>query len=419
VVRTAHFTDTYLPRRDGVVTSVQTLVTALSAGGRPALTVVPRHPSQPAGDDLLRLPAVPCGVADLRMSHWLLRGAWATGALAEIAARSPDLIHVHTPGPIGLLGVLAARRLGVPLVQTYHTDLHAYVDAYRLPAAALRAGLRLYAHRLGMPRPVSPRRHPRPGRRRATVDATNTLLMGQAAALVVPSRAILARFQLPVDADRVFVIPTGVAARPVDPAAVRTFRDRHGLRDTDRVILFVGRVNQEKGVDLLISAFARVAAAVPDARLVLVGAVYDNRRLTGLLQDAGIAGRVVVTGQQTPEVVRAAYASAEVFAFPSTTDTQGLVLQEAAHAGVPVVMADPALHAHGPLSGAAVLVGTGPEEFAAGLRRLLDDPEAARRLAVRAAARAADLSPDRYAAAMTGVYDWCAADGAARTAAAV
>lgn len=412
-MRTAHFTDTYLPRRDGVVTSVQTLVAALTASGDPALTVVPRHPGQPGGDDLLRLPAVPCGVADLRMSHWLLRGAWASEALAAIAARSPDVIHVHTPGPIGLLGVLAARRLGVPLVHTYHTDLHAYADAYRVPAAALRAWLRLYAHRLDMPPPPGPgRRGAASGRRRATVDATNTLLLGRAAAVVVPSRAILARSELPVDADRVFVIPTGVAARPVGPGAAAAFRRRHGLRDTDRVVLFVGRVNREKGVDVLVSAFARVAAAVPDARLVLVGAVYDSRWLTGLLQDAGIAGRVVVIGQQPPEVVRAAYAAAEVFAFPSTTDTQGLVLQEAAHAQVPVVMADPALHAHGPLSGAAVLAGGGPADFAAGLRGLLDDPEAGRLLAARAAQRAAELSPGRFAAAMSGVYRWCTATAA-------
>jgi glycosyltransferase involved in cell wall biosynthesis len=411
------FTDTYLPRRDGVVTSVLTLVAALSAAGHPATTVVPRHPGQPDRDGLLRLRAVPCGVADLRMSPWLLRGSWAIGALAAIAAAAPDVVHVHTPGPIGLLGVLAARRLGVPLVQTYHTDLHAYADAYRLPSAALRAGLRLYAHRLGMPRPAQTpaqatgpgRRGAASGRRRATLDATYALLLGEAAAVVVPSRAVFGRFDPPVAADRVFVIPTGVADRPVNPAAVLAFRSFHRIGATDRVILFVGRVNREKGVDLLISAFARLAGTVPDVRLVLVGAVYDSRWLAGLLQDAGIADRVVVAGQQNPEVVRAAYGIAEVLAFPSITDTQGLVLQEAAHAGVPIVMADPALHAHGPLGGAAVLTGGRPAEFAAGIRGLLDEPTSARRLAARAARRAAELSPEGYAAAMTDVYQWCAA----------
>jgi glycosyltransferase involved in cell wall biosynthesis len=394
-----------------VVTSVLTLVQALAERGDPAVIVVPRHPGQPGGDGLIRLPALPCGVADLRVSPWPLRSGLAPGALAEIAAAAPDVIHVHTPGPIGLLGVLAARTLGVPLVQTYHTDLHAYADAYRLPHAALRGCLRLYAHRLGEPRPTPPvraggpgRRGRTSGRRRATLDATNALLLGSSAALVVPTRAALSRFDPPVSAERVYLIPTGVAARPADAAAIRDFRATHAIRPTDRVILFVGRVNAEKGVDLLVAAFARLAADEPDARLVLVGAVYDARRLAGLLHEAGIADRVVVAGQQTPEVVWAAYASAAVFAFPSMTDTQGLVLQEAALAGVPVVMADPELHEHGPLAGEAILTSRDPAAFAAGIHELLADRDRAARLSARAARQAASLSPHAYAEAMSTVY---------------
>jgi glycosyltransferase involved in cell wall biosynthesis len=407
-VRTIHFTDTYLPRRDGVVTSVRTLVAALSASGHSALTVVPRHPDQADDDALIRLAAVPCGVADLRMSRWPLRRAWALGALAEIAAAAPEVVHVHTPGPVGLLGVLAARTLGVPLVQTYHTDLHAYADAYRVPHAALLASLHLYARRLGLPRPATvptstgPGR--RAGRRRAVVDATNTLLLGDADALVVPTRAVLQRLRPPVAAERVFVIPTGVAARPIDPAAVRDFRAAHGLTDATRVVLFVGRVNREKGVELLAEAFARLATGRDDLRLVLVGAVYDRRWLAALLDRHGIAGRVVVTGQQPPAGVSAAYGSADVFAFPSTSDTQALVLQEAAHAGLPVVMVDEALHEHGPLAGAAVLTRPDARDLAAGLGTVLDDPQGTGRLARRAARHAGGHTPQAYAAAMHAVY---------------
>src|SRR4029079_13323070 len=103
-------------------------------------------------DGLLRLRAIPLGVADLRMSRWVLRAAAADKATGALARWAPDVIHVHTPGPTGLLGVLAARRLGVPRVQTYHPDLHAYADAYHCPARAIQAGLRLYARRLGVTR---------------------------------------------------------------------------------------------------------------------------------------------------------------------------------------------------------------------------------------------------------------------------
>jgi glycosyltransferase involved in cell wall biosynthesis len=406
-----HFTDTYLPRRDGVVTSIRTLAHALADRGHPGLTVVPRHPGQAAEPDLLRLRAVPCGIAGLRVSPWLLYGSAATGTIAEIAATDPEIIHVHTPGPVGLLGVLTARRLGLPLVQTYHTDLHAYVDAYRVPAQALHATVRLYAHRLGVPRPpVAPdgpgRRAPANTRRRAALDATNLLLLGDADAVVVPTRAVLDRISLPVPPDRVFLVPTGVAARPTSPLQVGAFRTGHGIAPADRVILFVGRINREKGVDLLISAFARVHASCPQARLVLVGAVYDPRWVAELLRSVGpaVASRVTLVGQQPPGVVAAAYGAAEVFAFPSTTDTQALVLQEAAHAGVPAVLVDAELHQHSPLAGAAVRTAPTAEDFAAGVLGLLTDPAAARQLGAAAADRAARHTPASYAAAICDVY---------------
>ncbi|MFK3984543.1 glycosyltransferase [Micromonospora sp. NPDC050397] len=399
-MRAVHFTDTYLPRRDGVVSSIRTLVRALAHRGHPGLTVVPRHPEQAGEPDLMRLRAVPCGVADLRLSPWLLHGASATGTIAEIAATGPEIVHVHTPGPVGLLGVLTARRLGLPLVQTYHTDLHAYVDAYRVPTRALRGAVRLYAHRLGVPRP------PAATHRQAALDATNSLLLGGADAVVVPTRAVLDRVSLPVPADRVFLVPTGVGARRTSPAEVAAFRATHALAPTDKVVLFVGRVNREKGVDLLINAFAELLADCPRARLVLVGAIYEPRWLTELLRSVGpaVAGRVNVIGQQPPSVVAAAYGAADVLAFPSGTDTQALVLQEAALAGVPAVLVDPVLHRHGPLAGAADCAAPTPTGFAAALLRLLSDPAAARRLGQLAADRAAEHTPERYAEAICDVY---------------
>jgi 1,2-diacylglycerol 3-alpha-glucosyltransferase len=419
-VRIAHFTDTYLPRRDGVITSLRTLVAELRAQGHPQLVVVPRHPDQIAEEGLLRLRAVPCGVADLRLSPWLLRGAAAHRTLAEVAGHAPDAIHVHTPGPVGLLGVLAARRLGLPLVQTYHTDLHAYAEAYHFPVRALRVGVRLYARRLGDSRPLMRTRPPvvraatvdgppmpvEPDRRRLACDGANLLLLGKADAVVLPTRAVLDRTELPVSAEKIFLVPTGVAACPTTPAAVSAFRDRHGLAADEPVVLFVGRVNREKGIDLLIAAMPRILAGCPRTRLVLVGALYEPRWLAGLLAQAGaaVAERVVLTGQLHPAEVAAAYAAADVFAFPSRTDTQALVLQEAALAAVPPVLVDAVLHRHGPLGGAGVLTAPDPDDFGAAIVSLLTDPARAARVGAEAAARAAQHTPGRYAETMLGVY---------------
>lgn len=396
VQRVAHFTDTYLPRRDGVVTSLRTLCDALTADGCATVTIAPRHRSQDPCPELLTLGSVPCGVADLRLGGWPRRVH-----LERFAAWRPDLIHVHTPGPMGLLGTIAARRLGLPLVHSYHTDLYAYVDAYRIPARALELGLTWYASRIGVP-PPSP--DPARSRRHAAIDGLNRLLLGDAAAVVVPTPAVLARGGLPIPDERIFLVPAGVAPRTPSSGEVAEFRRRYGVHDGPTV-LFVGRVNREKGVDLLLAAFASVVRTLPDAQLVLVGAVYERRWLAALLQSTGVADRVVLTGQLPPEEVAAAYAVADVFAFPSRTDTQGLVLQEAALAGVPSVLADAQLHRTGALGGSTRLAEPTPETYARALSELLSDPAAARRLGAAARERALLHTPEQYAITMRDVYD--------------
>ncbi|MGH3659228.1 MAG: glycosyltransferase, partial [Micromonosporaceae bacterium] len=391
-LRIAQFTDTYLPRRDGVVSSLRTLTTALETRGHTTLTVVPRHPDQPEEAGVLRLRSLACGVADLRLASWP-----RTRHVADLADWAPDLVHVHTPGPVGLLGVFTAHSLGLPLVHTYHTDLHAYAEAYRVPVTALRLGVRMYARRLRLTGPPLRRIRPRAARRRAALDAGNALLLGHADAVVVPTPAVLNRTWLPVAGDRSFRIPTGVAPRHVSDEDITRFRDRYGLRPGDPTVLFVGRVNREKGIELLISGFGRLLGRLPSARLVLVGAVYEPRWLSRLLAEAGITDRTVLTGQQPGDAVAAAYRAAGVFAFPSRTDTQGLVLQEAALAGLPAVMVDPRLYADGPLAGAARLSEPEPDAFAGQLLDLLTDPRGAAELGAAARERASQHNPQRYA----------------------
>ncbi|HEY0360233.1 MAG TPA: glycosyltransferase [Mycobacteriales bacterium] len=405
-MRVAHFTDTYLPRRDGVVTSTHTLDQQLRYAGHDSLLVVPRHHDvvAEAGQQLLTLRSLPCGVAQLRLAPWPRQRH-----VDRVAAWRPDVVHVHTPGPVGLLGVLAARRLGLPVVHSYHTDLDAYVDAYRVPTRVLRVAVAAYRRRLGgIPAALPEDRH---GLLREGIR----LLLDGADAVVVPTSAVLDRTSLPVRPDRVRVIPTGVAPASVTTGAVEDFRRRFGIAAGDRIVLAVGRVNAEKGVELLLAAFARLLTDRPEARLVLVGPVYDPELV------AAAGRRVVVTGQLPPAEVAAAYAATErsrgVLAFASRTDTQGLVLQEAAHAGVPAVMTDAGLCARGPLAGAALCAPPTATGFASALDVLLTNPVLARSLADRARRSALAHTPGAYAGAMLGLYTEVVGAQAARAAA--
>jgi glycosyltransferase involved in cell wall biosynthesis len=388
------------------VTSVHTLDRQLRFAGHDSLLVVPRHHDvvAEAGQQLLTLRSLPCGVAHLRLAPWPRQRH-----VDRVAAWRPDVVHVHTPGPAGLLGVLAARRLGLPVVHSYHTDLDAYVDAYRIPTRVLRVAVAAYRRRLGgSPLAIVEDR-------RGLVREAVRLLLDGADAVVVPTPAVLDRTSLPVRPDRVRVIPTGVAAASVTTGAVEDFRRRFRLAAGDRLVLAVGRVNEEKGIALLLEAFTRLLRTQPRARLVLVGQVYDSELV------AAAGRRVVVTGQLPPDEVAAAYAATQrsrgVLAFPSRTDTQGLVLQEAAHAGVPAVMTDADLCARGPLAGAALCAPATAAGFASALDALLANPVLARSLADRARRAALAHTPGAYADAMLGLYTEVVAAEAARVAA--
>ncbi|SHN45427.1 glycosyltransferase [Cryptosporangium aurantiacum] len=411
-LRIAHFSDTFLPRRDGVITSIRTLAGALGSRGHESVLFAPGYPdATPVGFPVVGLSSVPCGVADLRLATWP-----RSRSVERVADAAPDLVHVHTPGPAGLLGVLAAQRLGLPLVQTYHTDLHAYLEAYRIPTTALRVLLTAYRRRLGVDASPAPRRGLRvvrgaagawrPERRSAArgglLDAANAAFFAGTDVVVVPTGAVLRRSALPVDPARIVSVPTGVAPRAVAADAGRGFRDRYGIPADAPLVLFVGRVNREKNVEALLAAVAEVAVALPTVRVALVGAVYEQRWLAGLLRTHGVGDRVVITGQLPAAAVAEAYAAADVFAFPSLTDTQGLVLQEAALAGVPVVMADSVLHAHGPLAGAAVCASG--DGFAAAITAVLSDGELATRTAVACRTAALRHTPEAYGSAIEAVY---------------
>lgn len=389
-LRVAHFTDSYLPHRDGIVSSLHSLVTEHDRHRHTSLRVVPGHRGQ-RGDGLLQLPSLGGGPAGIRI-------AWPRRHHLDAVARfDPDVVHVHTPGPVGMLGVLAARRLGRPLVCTYHTDLHACLDVYRVPTWMLAVGARYFAHRLGSRTPA------RVGdRRTALLDTILALTFGAADAVLMPTAASLARIRLPVRDEQITVLPSAVSLPVVDRAAGAAFRRRYRLGDAP-VVLFVGRISAEKNVELAVRAFPGVVGRVPGARLVLLGP-DPQPRYTRRLLAADHAAAVVRTGDLAPLEVAAGYAAADVLAFPSCHDTQGLVLAEAALHAVPAVVTDRELVGAAPLQGAALAAPNTVDGYAAAVAGLLADPRRRAALGTLAQQRAADYPPRRYAAAVTDVY---------------
>lgn len=150
-----------------------------------------------------------------------------------------------------------------------------------------------------------------------------------------------------VASERIFVahhaVDNAVYARRVEPAEIRALRQKLQIGDDQKVVLYLGRLEEEKGLPHLLKAFASLEH--PRATLVLAGAGSERQRLEHIAQELGIASRVRFTGYVDPLETAAYYALAWTYVLPSITtpmlkETWGLVVNEAFNQGLPVIATD-------------------------------------------------------------------------------
>jgi glycosyltransferase involved in cell wall biosynthesis/predicted metal-dependent phosphoesterase TrpH len=231
-----------------------------------------------------------------------------SAAVQTLADGAFDLLHVCSPGPVGVAGALVSRGLGVPLLGSYHTELTAY--------AGLRSGERRVAEAMAIG--VS-----------AFYGACDLVLSPSPS-----SDATLAGIGVPPE--RVARWDRGVDTTRFDPAL------REPLGPAEAInVLYAGRITREKGADLLADCFLLARAQNPSLRLVLVGGGPEQERLRERVGESA-----VFRGWLEGEELARAYASSDIFLFASRTDTFGQVVLEAQASGLPVV----AVAEGGPLS---------------------------------------------------------------------
>ncbi|WP_433796887.1 glycosyltransferase [Actinoplanes sp. CA-252034] len=318
-----------------------------------------------------------------------------------------DIVHAQTTGPIGITGFRAAAAWRVPLVVTWHTDLLAYADLFaEIPIGAAWCALRL---EVGW----SAREYlelTRPGRvRRLRLESLGRAMFARMAVAVAPSAKTAAGFAAFSPAASIRVLPTPVATvhppSPPAPSSPPLLPPLPGPARRD-VVLSVGRGTAEKNPELLLQAFARVRAARPGARLVLVGVQQQRRRLLRRIAALGLGGHVEVHPPVPHEQVTGFYRAAGVLAFTSTTDTQSLVLAEAEAAGLPVVVVDRGLMTRpGETGGARFACDPAPDALASALLRMLDD-DTLRAATIRdGLAAAAAYTPEVFLNRLLAIYE--------------
>ncbi len=374
-MRIAVFTECYRPIVNGVVVSVVTLAGELSKQGHEVHIVAPAYPGhREVEPNVHRLPSVspprrPRYPLAIPYSGHLLRRA--------IAAHPPDIVHSQHPFIVGREGRRLARRLGCPLVFTYHTLIRAY------------------AHYVPLPQPLV---------RRLAVWVSREYA-NSAAAVVVPTASVAEVLRSYGVVRPIEPIPTGIdldliRSRPRLPA-----RARFGIPEGVPLIAYTGRIAREKSIDMLLQAFALLPRALHEAHLLLIGGgpwYEDCRRLAETL---GVAARVHVTGYLPRERVFDCLADSDVFAFASLTDTQGVAVLEAMALGAPPVAVRSGAVADLVRPGVdGLLVAPTAGALAEGLAQVLQSEELRRALAGRARARAEEFSAGRMAQRVVDLY---------------
>jgi glycosyltransferase involved in cell wall biosynthesis len=299
-VRIALWTETFLPRIDGIVTRLTATLEELKRCGDEVIIFAPTLEGQSteyAGMRVVHVPSI----------HLPMYRDFAVGlpftvhsATALLQAFRPELIHVVNPAVLGIEGIAMARRLRVPLVASYHTHLPAYAARYHL--GALEPTIWWYLRLL----------HNR---------AQLNLCTSQPVADQLRRRGI----------QRVALWHPGVNTQLFSPAARSSeWRMRLSGGQAARVILlYVGRLAAEKELETL----ATVLPALPGAHLALVGEGPYQRPLERCFASMP----VTFLGPLRGEALAAAYASADIFVLPSTTETLGLAAIEAMASGTCVV----------------------------------------------------------------------------------
>ncbi len=299
-MKIALFTETFLPKVDGIVTRLTKTVEQLVLAGDEVLIFCPEGaPETYMGARVVGVPAMPLPL------YPELKLALPRPSVSEaLDAFDPDLVHVVNPAVLGLGGIWIAKTKGYPLVASYHTHLPKYLEHYGL----------------GMLEPVLWELLKAAHNQAQLNLCTSTAMVAELSEKGIQNTAL---WQRGVDTD---------LFRPELRSDAMRQRLLGGRSDTGQLLLYIGRLSAEKQIERI----RPVLDAMPDARLALVGDGPYRQQLETLF--AGSAATFV--GYLAGEELASAYASADAFLFPSSTETLGLVLLEAMAAGCPVVGAN-------------------------------------------------------------------------------
>lgn len=361
--------DDFIPAATGVGTHLQQVSAFLAARGHRILVITTRRPGQPTWEEWN-------GVQIRRVATVKVFGFFQGVPLERTIEKllrdfKPDLVHFHYLGVMMLRAMRVADHLGLRKVYTYHmTEDHLTQPLPMKPFRRLIARLIVrLCNRVNLVITVA----------RTTADQ-------------LPARGITTP---------IHYISNPVGFRDAESAEVLPSADSFK-------VLFVGRLNPEKNVPLLLHGFANLLKHVPGARLWIAGEGTQKGALEQLCEELDIATHVEFLGFLSHSVLARYYASCDVFVLPSFVETQGLVAMEAMRFAKPIIVARSVVSATELVDegiNGYIVDERSPEALAAKMLALAGDADVRRRMGAAGREKSDEFSPDRVIPALEAEYE--------------
>jgi glycosyltransferase involved in cell wall biosynthesis len=369
-----YFTDVYDPECNGVVFSLHQFEDELEKRGNLVYVFAPknRRGFKDTRPRVTRFPSIPSFMyPGIRLAMPGL-----PTLVTKIKKYNLDIIHSHTP-VLGPWAEFVSLRLGIPHVHTYHTMIDEYVAIY-VP------GVKKW-------------------NKKVMSRITKTFL-NRTDYVVAPSQKVCKSLKKLGVTTPIEIIPTGVQLEEFTDIPAGKFRAAHKIKADVPIVLYIGRVAEEKNLNQLLKAFPLIKKKRPDAVLVIGGDGPYLDELKKQAQKLKIADSTIFAGYLKRDGVAELMRDSSVFVFPSLSDTQGLVLLEAAAAGLPLVACEGDIAPYLEPGRNGLLSKNSPKDLSTKVDDILKDPAICARMGRSSLVIARDYTAEKQADKMLNLY---------------
>lgn len=313
------FTDTYNPTVSGVVTSINMIEQEMKKRGHEVYVFAPSKSIQPNDNQsLYMLKSMPLLVA--RQYKNRLAAFYSRDIAKKIKEIGLDIVHTQSEFSVGLFGKIISRKFDIPFIHTYHTMWEDYLH-YIIPVKGTRN--------------IYPKRFAR------TFSRT---FARKAECIITPSKKTekYLKYKCKIKNKPIYIIPTGIDIEPFNSNNFSkedrdNLKEKLGIKKDEKVILFLGRIGEEKSIDVIMENMPTIFKTIKNAKFLIVGDGPSKEPLEEQAKSLNISDKVIFTGKVPWNEVPKYYNLGDVFVNASLTETQGLTFIEAMAAGIPIV----------------------------------------------------------------------------------